>query len=644
MAYNPTPIAPAKRALITRAVSDGRRLGLAAAFVEGGAKQFSELGAGWFAPRRMWSMRAQEGANAIAARIQSHFSRSAEFDHTSIPDTIQCALDHPDAEFFTPLLDVQILPLEGGGFMVSSAYDAFTVDALRSLAGRFHPYAAGWEVHRPQQAIVHAMQSIAGVAPEFIFIHAQPVILEDLIAPPKSEVPISVPAASPAFGEGANEGEASGTGFISTVAAPMSMMPVDEAMLASAAARHGLYDYQVAGVRHLLARSSALLADDMGLGKSRQAVVAARLAAGANRVLIVCPASLRINWEREIHTVFPEAVVGMVGEDRIATLYGCSWVIAGYERLGSLVREPGLQFTVVAIDEAHYLKEHEAGRTRNAFLMAERIERRFLLTGTPLLSREIEMHTLLRLSGHPLGIMPLAEFRKSYAGGPAQRAALAGQLQEWMLRRRKDVLKGLGSKTRQVRYVTPSEGLGPYQSVMQDMSLTTMPKIVKLRQALEALKIDSVVETVQCMAQDDKVIIFCEYMNTISALKEAFDAAGIGCVSLVGSDAGTRRQRAVDAFQNDPAIRVFLGTTSAAGVGITLTAANFVLFCSLPWTPALMRQAEDRAYRNGQLRDVIVIVLLILGTIDEQVYALLDSKTALEHEVVEVVRAHLALP
>ena len=136
---------------------------------------------------------------------------------------------------------------------------------------------------------------------------------------------------------------------------------------------------------------------------------------------------------------------------------------------------------------------------------------------------------------------------------------------------------------------------------------------------------------------------FCEYMATVDFLKQSFQNAGIGAAALVGSDNGSSRQRAVDAFQTDPAIRVFIGTTSAAGVGITLTAANYVLFASQPWTPALMRQAEDRAYRNGQKRDVIVIVPVIPGTIDEQILALLDSKSDIEAAVVEsAVRAQLA--
>ena len=110
-------------------------------------------------------------------------------------------------------------------------------------------------------------------------------------------------------------------------------------------------------------------------------------AAGEGRVLIVCPASLRINWEREIRMVYPDTIVGMAGEDRISALYGCHWVIANYERLGGLVREIQLEFQVMAVDEAHYLKEHQAGRTRNAFVMATRIPRRYVITGTPLCIR-----------------------------------------------------------------------------------------------------------------------------------------------------------------------------------------------------------------------------------------------------------------
>jgi len=173
------------------------------------------------------------------------------------------------------------------------------------------------------------------------------------------------------------------------------------------------------------------------------------------------------------------------------------------------------------------------------------------------------------------------------------------------------------------------------------MTLMVMPKIVKLRLALEALKTQFLIETIEGLGEGDKIIVFCEYMATVEVLKSAFAQANINCVTLVGSDSGTKRQKAIDAFQNDPAVQVFIGTTSAAGVGITLTAANYVAFASPPWTPALMRQAEDRAYRLGQLRDVMVLVPLIPNTIDDQVWRLLETKTELEQDVVEAVRAEL---
>ena len=173
------------------------------------------------------------------------------------------------------------------------------------------------------------------------------------------------------------------------------------------------------------------------------------------------------------------------------------------------------------------------------------------------------------------------------------------------------------------------------------MGLQAMPKITKLRQCLETLKTPFLIETVESLSEGDKIIIFCEYMATVEAMKVAFAASGIRCVTLVGADSGAKRQKAIDAFQSDPAVTVFIGTTSAAGVGITLTAANYVAFASLPWTPALMRQAEDRAYRLGQLRDVLVLIPLIPGTIDEGIWRLLESKQETEQDVVEAVRADL---
>lgn len=638
------PVSLAPPELVLNAVADGRRVGLQVHYVEGMGKHLAKAGAWWFAPGRQWVL-DQTSPGQLLSWLDLQY-RGQFVDLQPGLTMLEAAVSGPQVDYFTQRLDVQVFPLASGDLSrgrlaVSFAYDKPCVRAMQALGGRFHPHAKAWQVQGSETDVLRCLAELAGVDPTFVFVHERAVVLEDLVAPPTTQSPISVPAAVPERGDGTSEGEGEGAGFMSAVLDESVFYRIDEPVLQGTAEQAGLRDYQVQGVRHLLSQSGACLGDDMGLGKSRQTVVATRMAAGEGRVLILCPASLRINWEREIHAVYPNAVVGMVGEDRLGTLYGCEWVIANYERLGGLVKEPELDFAVMAVDEAHYLKEHHAGRTRNAFIMATRIPRRYVVTGTPLLSREVELHTLLRMTGHRLGSLSLRDFRKSYTGSADKRAELAAALKGWMLRRRKDVLTDLGTKTRQVRYISPEQGLGTYQAVYQDMTLLTMPKIVKLRQALEALKTPFLIETVQNLSDGDKIIIFCEYMASVDQMRRALADAGIGCVTLVGSDSQTKRQNAVDAFQNDPAITVFIGTTSAAGVGITLTAANYVAFASLPWTPALMRQAEDRAYRLGQKRNVIVIVPLIERTLDDGIWKLLDAKQETERDVVEAVRSAL---
>ncbi|MCL1962070.1 MAG: DEAD/DEAH box helicase [Desulfovibrionaceae bacterium] len=622
--------------LLIHAVSDGRRLGLQLHNVPGMGRELTRAGAWWIAGRRMWAIDLADADQCLKWLGTMYAGQHVDLDGAR--PVLAAALAAPEPGFFTQLFDVQVFPLVKGDLArgdhaVSFTYDAPCVRAMRALRGYFHKPASAWQVRGAAGRILDALRDIAGVASEFVFVHEQPVVLEDFVSQASDASPIKVPAASPERSQTSPDNE--GVGFLSAELDQNRWFALDEQALAAEGARAGLRDYQFVGVRHLMSQSGACLADDMGLGKSRQMVVAARLAAGQGRVLILCPASLRINWEREIRMVYPGAVVGMAGEDRIATLYGCQWVVANYERLGGLVREPDLSFAVLAVDEAHYLKEHQSGRTRNAFVMATRIPRRYVMTGTPLLNREIEMHTLLRLTGHALGRMPLKDFSKRYAGSGDKRAQLAAALKGWMLRRHKDVLDDLGQKIRQVRWVSPAEGLGAYKEIYRDMTLQAMPKITKLRQRLEALKTPFLIEMVESLSEGDKIIIFCEYMATVQAMKSAFDTASIHCVTLVGADSPQKRQRAIDAFQSEPAVSVFIGTTSAAGVGITLTAANHVAFASLPWTPALMRQAEDRAYRLGQKRNVLVIVPLVAGTIDEGIWRLLEAKQETERDVIE---------
>ena len=642
MNLSPVQLRPPE--LLVKVVADGRRVGLQLLHIPGVKKPLAAAGAWWCAPRRMSVLRSQSAqavVSALQAAYQGHY-----VDLEEAPGTIAAALRDPQADYFSQLLDVQIFPLRGaeltrGRYAVSFLYDGPCVAAMRSLQGLFHTHAAAWQVQADPEQIIERLQAVAGVAREFVFVHEQPVLIESMSASSAGHVPIKVPAMAPERGVPGVAAPEEGKGYFSTELERETGLQFDARALDELVARGTLRDYQAVGVRHMLGQTGCCLGDDMGLGKSRQVVVATRMVAQAGRVLIVCPATLRMNWLREIQMVYPQAVVGIVAETAHERLQGCEWVVANYERLGGLVRDADLSFHVMAVDEAHYLKEYDSGRTRNMFLLAGRIPRRYVVTGTPLLSREVEMHTLLRMTGHPLGQLTLKEFSKEFAGNSEKRARLAAALKGWMLRRSKDVLTELGDKSRQVVYISPAEGLGAYKEIWDDMSLQAMPKIVKLRQALEALKIGYLVELVEGLSAGDKLIIFCEYIQTVEALREALQAQGVGCATLVGQDSLKTRQRAIDAFQQDEAVTAFIATTSAAGVGITLTAANYVAFASLPWTPALMRQAEDRAYRMGQKRDVIVKVPLVAGTIDESVWKLQISKRETEVEVVEAVKTAL---
>ncbi|HFP6618530.1 TPA: SNF2-related protein, partial [Pseudomonas aeruginosa] len=213
---------------------------------------------------------------------------------------------------------------------------------------------------------------------------------------------------------------------------------------------YSLLAHQPAGIAHLLQRTSALLADDMGLGKTRQAVIAASIRAAGRPILVITLATLLINWQREIQEVYPSATVAIQQDTPEA-----QWILVNYEQLSPLVANAS-RFAVMVIDEAQRMKEPTAQCTRHGFDIAAQVPNRYLLTGTPVLNRETELHTLLRLSGHPIGQLPLKEFCDRFAGNPEFRQSLRAELGDWMLRRRKDVLPSLKGKQRQLLKVALS--------------------------------------------------------------------------------------------------------------------------------------------------------------------------------------------
>jgi SNF2 family DNA or RNA helicase len=422
----------------------------------------------------------------------------------------------------------------------------------------------------------------------------------------------------------------------------------------------GLFPHQVEGVAFLLGRRRAILADDMGLGKTRQAIVSLQHLAPNGQYLVVCPASVKRNWVREIEQVTPDAsTVVIEGNARLDL--SATWVIVNYDILGRH-REALEQVAWAALvfDEAHYLKNHISARSKLAREMMNRASAISpqplivqLLTGTPLTSRPRDLFVLLQLVAHPLGRSFLA-FAKRYCaaekgeygwktGGASNIDELTVQLHGIMLRRSKDDVLALPPKLRTwVPVVVPeTTGVRAIKKVfdlLRDKSDARkrgrlLAFLVEARQSLAAAKATATLDFVKgAIDQGEKVIVFSCFDAPIQTLAKEL---GPAAVVLTGKTPGAARQKVTELFQHEDDVRVLLANIIAGGTGLNLTAATQVVFNDLDWVPANHWQAEDRAYRIGQTRTVNVTYFVAQNTIDDFVHAVLESKAALVNAIVE---------
>lgn len=626
----------APRELIFGVRSDGYRLGLQAVYAPWLTDIFRDAGGAWHPSGRMWVFPRAAVNGRFAQQLATEAPGGVVFSVQATVDRINQAMANPEPDLFAEGLDIQLFPVAGGGCVLQFKRDALLDQLLQRLSGKILQGRTGWFVDLSVDALLDVLALQAGVERSFVYIHDSEIVLHETSGAGADDRP-SLGVGGIAM-EGALTIEAEQTGSVlSVMTSPLERFEVPQELLNYAERHYGLYDYQVEGLAFMLGASSALNADDMGLGKSRQGAVAADLTPGPGAILVICPASLKINWEREIYLIDPAAKVAILGQTEDWETAG--WVVVNYERLGAIVQainDKRITFKVMLCDEAHYLKEPASGRTRNAFLLAKHIPRRYLLTATPVLNREAEVHTLLRLSGHPIGELPEQEFIKQFAGSPAVRGALKERMAEWMIRRSKAVVKGLKGKSHQLQYVQLSpEDQRQYRQVVGDPDMQALVKVTALRQLLERLKSTWLIETIGGMAPEDKVLVFCEHLEIVPILCDELAAAGIRAVTYTGALNDKKKQLSVDTFQNDPDTKVFIGLRKAAGVGLTLTAANYVIPVSLPWNGALRRQAEDRAYRNGQKRHVTVLIPIVPNTIDEKVLAINRYKEAIEGDLLD---------
>jgi superfamily II DNA or RNA helicase len=422
-----------------------------------------------------------------------------------------------------------------------------------------------------------------------------------------------------------------------------------------------LMPYQRAGVQYVsTVGGRCLIADQMGLGKTVEAIAALEHL-DAFPAIIVCPASLKENWKREINKWLPHRTVNVV--DGKGAIMSVDVNVVNYDIVSRFV-EPlrHLKPMGLVLDESHYVKTGKTKRTVAVKDIAKAVPRSgtvLLLSGTPITNRPEELVSQLEILGTISKFGGKWTFLKRYAGahhnGFGWDTKGASNLQELnvklrqvcYLRRTKDeVLTELPPKTRSVIHVEPSgKGYTDYKKAEKDLiaflkengyrgsdSAEHLRRTGVLKRLAADAKMDAVTEWIDSFLEscDRKLIVFAHHVAIVDAL-----AAKYGGLRVSGRDSLADRQIAVDKFQNDPEYRVIVLNLQAGGVGLTLTAASDVCFVEQGWTPGEHDQAEDRAHRLGQKGNVQAWYLLGANTIDEDIYDLVDAKRSVVDAVTE---------
>ena len=412
-----------------------------------------------------------------------------------------------------------------------------------------------------------------------------------------------------------------------------------------------LLNYQRAGVRFLdLAGGRGIIADQMGLGKTLQSLAYLQLHPELRPAVIVVPASLKINWQREIDkwmTTWKRTMVLSGTKPKSLSVCDAEIFIINYDILSKWADELiKLRPSVLIADEAHYAKNTKSARSKALKQLARKISRVILLTGTPVTNRPKELFPLLNMvaPGDWPSFFPFAEryCNAQHNGwgwdfnGASNLSELHEKIKPYVVRRTKDqVLKELPSKrrvtlpvsmTRADRKVYLSELSKARKAIIESDSLGAehLALIEKAKQAAVRGKLRQAIEWIENFINGgDKLIVFATHKFVVNELMDAF---GDAAVKITGDVSQDDRQDAVDRFQRDSDVQLFVGNIRAAGVGLTLTAASDVLFLEFAWTPGDMEQAEDRAHRIGQTDSVTAWYMVAEHTIDEDIVELLESK------------------
>lgn len=441
--------------------------------------------------------------------------------------------------------------------------------------------------------------------------------------------------------------------------------------------------FQKAGIAYALQRENTLIGDEMGLGKTIQAIGVIN-STDPKTVLVVCPASLRLNWRNELDKWLTKSRPIYIVNSKDPIPADAEIVIVNYDRLdvaGLMDRN----WDLLIVDECHKCKNPKALRTQRVLGswdkknkvripgLVDRSARKVFLTGTPVLNKPIELFPLVSTLD-PKTFGNFWYFAKRYCGayqgsygwnmdGATNLEELQSKLrQSIMVRRLKsEVLTELPPKRRSV-VVLPTNGASnavqaendawsaqeeslnavrdevdlawasgdesAYKAAIEKLhkaASVAFEEISKVRHATALAKVEAFTTYVEdALENTEKVIVFAHHKDVVAKLMEALKE--YGPVKMTGTEGMEERQNAVDSFQNDPKVRVIIGTIGAMGVGWTLTASSTVLFAELDWVPANVTQAEDRAHRIGQTASVNIFHVVLDGSLDQRMAEVLIAK------------------
>ena len=388
-----------------------------------------------------------------------------------------------------------------------------------------------------------------------------------------------------------------------------------------------LRGYQTFGTKYIVHQKQTLLGDEMGLGKTVQAIaaMAALAAEGMSHFMVVCPASVLINWCREIGKFSTLEVTKIHGRDEDALL---RWRESGgvavttFESISRFSLPEKFRISMVVTDEAHYVKNPDTRRTKALLKLLKQTEHTLFMSGTPLENRVEEMCFLV--SCLQPEIARELERVKFLSTAEQFRQQLAPV---YLRRTREDVLQELPELTEKEQWcdLGEQEREAYREAVLSEnfMAIRQVSwQVADLKVSSKALRLLELCD--QAREQNRKVIVFSFFRST---LRKVTELLGERCLEpITGAVSPQRRQEIVDEFAKAGDGAVLVSQVQAGGTGLNIQSASVIIFCEPQIKPSIENQAIARAYRMGQVRDVLVYRLLADNTIDEQIMELLKTK------------------